>query len=258
MKTKVIEMDLTIKRQLIKLSNKQIAEDIKRYIKSGYDFYGARVPESKILAKRLHEEYSLQEFYRVFNKLWKSGYRDKMSLAVYALRLYDEEFDLDTWDFLKPKLREIKSWDKVDSVGSEIIGKILLKFPELEIEIRKMVSSKNKWFIRMGMMSMIPLVRKGNTELAMKFAETNIYSKDEHVQKAAGIILNEISKVNIELAKKYVLKNIHMPFVAFNYATANMKELRALRKIKKLNHRIGFSKLNSNRLERLMFWKETR
>jgi 3-methyladenine DNA glycosylase AlkD len=240
-------MTYKIKRELRKLSNKQILEDIKKYIKSSHSFYETRVPEFKVLAKRLHDEYSLEEFYRVFNRFWKSGYRDKMSLAIYTLKLYEDEFDLRTWNFLKPRLKEIKSWDKIDIIGSEIIGKILLKYPGLEREVIKMVSSRNKWFIRMGIMSTIPLIRDGNIKLGMKFAEIHINSKDEHVQKAVGIILNETGKIKPESAKKFILKKIHMPIIAFNYATEDMKELRALRKIKKLK---------SSRFSRVLFWRE--
>ena len=61
--------------------------------------------EIRTLAKRLHEEHSLKEFYSIFNKLWKSGYHEEMSLALYTLQLYENGFDLKTWKFLKPKLK---------------------------------------------------------------------------------------------------------------------------------------------------------
>lgn len=237
---------MEIKRQLRKLNNKQIAEDIKEYIKSSHTFYETKVPELNILAKRLHEEYSLEEFYRVFNRFWKSGYRDKMSLAIYTLRLYEEDFDLGTWSFIRPRLREMKSWDKIDDVGSDIIGKILLKYPILESEIIRMVDSGNKWFIRMGIMSTIPLIKKSYIRLGIGFAEMHVHDNDEHIQKAVGMILYEIGQVRPETAKRFILKNIHMPLITFNYATQDMKELRALRRIKKLNYN-GFG--------RLMFWR---
>ena len=221
-------------KQLQRLSNKQIFEDIKKYIKTSHSFYETKVPELTVLAKRLHEEYDLTRFYKVFNKLWNSGYHEERSLAIHALQLYEEEFDLRTWYFLKPKLKDMKSWDKIDSVGIEIIGKILLKYPRLEIEIIKMVNSKNKWFIRMGMMSTLPSIRNGNIKLAMRIAEMHINNKEEHIQKAVGIILYEISRVKPEIAKKFILKNIHMPMITFNYATEDLKELKGLRQIKKL------------------------
>ena len=120
-----------LKKELKRLSNKQFAEDIKRFIKSPYHFYGIRVPEIRTLAKSLHDEHPLNEFYPVFNKLWKSGYHEEMSLALYALQLYEDNFDFSTWKFLKLKLKDIQTWDQIDAVSTFIIGKILLKHPSL-------------------------------------------------------------------------------------------------------------------------------
>ena len=78
----------------------------------------------------------------------------------------------------------------------------------------------------------------------------NFNEKDEHIQKGVGVLINEIGKVKEDFAKKFILKNIHMPATIFYYATRDMRELRALRKIKKLN-----SGLSTNAFEKMMFWK---
>ena len=65
-------MKFEVKRQLKKLGDKQFADNIKKYLKSPYEFYGIHVPEIRTLAKRLHKEHSVKEFFSVFNRLWKS------------------------------------------------------------------------------------------------------------------------------------------------------------------------------------------
>lgn len=245
-------MTYTIKRQLKRLSDEQLAEDIKKYIKTSYSFYETKAPEFKVLAKRLHEEYSLREFYRIFNKLWKSGYRDKMSLAVYTLQLYSNEFNLETYRFLKPRLREIKSWDKVDSIGMNIIGQIALKYPALEDEIIKMNQTNSRWLKRMAMTASIPQIRNGDFDLAMKLITINFPEKEEHVQKGIGILIDEIGKVKEDFAKRFIIKRIHeMNPICFHYATENLRDLRSLKKIKKLTRSLN----GAENFENLMFWK---
>lgn len=228
-------MTYQIRRQLKRLSNKQFAEDIKRYIKSSHEFYGIKVPELRILAKRLHEEHSLEEFYKVFNRLWKSSYHEEISLAIYTLQLYKKDFDLRTWKFLKPKLKDMKSWDQVDSVASNIVGEIILKYPRLEKEILKLSKSKNFWLRRIAIVSTLPSIRKGKIGLAMKLVEDYIEYKEDYIQKATGWILREVGNRKPGVAKKFILKHIHMPPITFSYATEHMKELRKLRKLKKLS-----------------------
>ena len=235
------------RKQLQRLSNKQIFEDVKKYIKSSHTFYETRVPELKVLAKRLHEEYDLKKFYRVFNKLWNSGYHEEKSLAIHTLQLYKDNFDLETWKFLKQKLKDIKSWDKLDSVSINITGEILIKNRSLEKDIFAMTNSKNIWLKRMGIMSTIPLIKINDTEFPLKIIKNCLYSKEEPVQNAIGKILKEISEKKPAIVKSFILKNIHMPITTFNIATENMKELRRLRNIKPLK--------SSNGFEKLMFWK---
>jgi len=239
-------MTYKLKRQLKKLSNKQFAEDIKKYIKSPYEFYGIRVPEIRTLAKRLHEEHSLKEFYKIFDKLWKSGYHEEMSLAIYTLQLYKEDFSPATFNFLKPKLKDMKSWDQIDSVASNIIGQILLKYPKLEKEIIKLSKSKNIWLKRMAIVSTLPLIKKGGIKLTMRLAEEYVDDKESYIQKATGWMLREAGKQKPEIVKKFILKHVHMPVITFSYATEHMKELRKVRKLKKLRE---------NKSGRFLWWK---
>jgi 3-methyladenine DNA glycosylase AlkD len=239
-------MTYTLKRELRKLSNKQFADDIKRYIKSPYHFYGIRVPEIRTLAKRLHEEHSLKEFYSIFNKLWKSGYHEEMSLALYTLQLYESEFDLNTWKFLKPKLKDIKTWDQIDAVSTFIIGKILLKHPSLEKELIKLSKSHNFWMRRIAIVSTLPKIKKGDIRLTMYLAEKYLYDKEHYMQKATGWMLREAAKQKPEIVKKFVLKHINMPAICFSYTTErDLKDLRKVRKIKKLT---------SDKGGRFLFW----
>lgn len=225
---------MTLKRQLQKLSDKQFAKDIKRYIKSPYEFYGIRVPEIRDMAKRLHDEHSLNDFYKIFNKLWKSGYHEEMSLALYTLQLYEKKFDFETWEFLEPKLRDIKSWDQIDCVSSSLTGKILLKYPRLERELLKLSRDKNFWMRRIAIVSTLPLIKKGEIGLTMRLAEKYVYDREPYIQKATGWMLREAGKQKPEIIKKFILKHIHMHPICFSYSTEKMKELRKLRKIKKL------------------------
>tara|TARA_Y100000310_G_C20522984_1_gene734622 strand:- start:81 stop:803 length:723 start_codon:yes stop_codon:yes gene_type:complete len=217
-----------LKKQLKTLKGKEFVEDITKYIKSPHEFYGSKVPELRTMAKHLHEENSLTEFYKIFDNLWKSGYNDKISLAINTLKLYEDEFDLRTWKFIKIKLKDIKSWDQIDAIAKGIVGVILVKDPRLEKEIVSMAKGSDLWMKRMAIVSTIPLIEKKNYSLAMKFTDLYLNYKDENIQKAVGIILRELGKQKPEQTKRFILKNRDMPKPAFYIATENMLELRKL------------------------------
>ncbi len=224
-------------KKLKRLENKQLLEDIKKFIKYSHTFYETQVPELEVLAKRLHQEYSLKEFYGVFNKFWKSGRAREMSLALYTLQLYKDDFDLITWGFIKQKLREIRSWDKIDSVAIHIMGEILIKNPVISRELINFSRGKNLWFKRAAIMSTIPLVKDKDFRLALEVIDQNLYDKSEHIQKAIGIVLKEIGEIKEDVLRRYIKDNINMPVTVFFVATENHKELRNLRESNKENNK---------------------
>jgi 3-methyladenine DNA glycosylase AlkD len=226
-----MEEEYNIKKKLKKLGNKEFSEDIKRYIKSPYEFYGIKVPELRTLAKRLHEEHSLDKFYKTFNKLWKSGYHEEMSLALHTLQLYEKEFNLKTWNFIKPKLKDIKSWDQADAIATEIIGPILIKEPKLKKEIIKMSKNKNFWIRRIAIVSTLLIIKQNNISLTMNLAKNYLTDKEPYIQKATGWMIREAGKQKPKEIETFIKKNINKMYpICFSYSTEKMLELRELRK----------------------------
>jgi len=127
---------IEMKKQLKRLNNKEFEQDIKNYITKTHEFYNDKVPELKTLSKILKEEHSLGEFYKIFNRLWKSGIQRERILAIQTLELYKKDFDEGTWKFLKPKLKNIKSDYEVEKVRG-IIKKILVRCPGLRGEVER-------------------------------------------------------------------------------------------------------------------------
>lgn len=237
-------MEFKSNKKLRKLENKEFAEDIKKYIKSNHEFYSTRVPEIKVLAKRLNEEYKLRGFYKVFNKFWKTGYNNERSLAIYTLELYREEFNIETWKFFKQKLKDIKSWDKVDDISVNIIGEIFIRSSRIEGDLIKMASSNNIWFKRMSLMASIPLIRNDRFDFAMNVCDICIHSKDERVQQAVAKVLNDIAIKKPNVVRKFITNNSKLfSKSSFYIATENLRDLRHLRSE------------NNKIIEKMMFWK---
>lgn len=227
-----------VRKRLRRLDNKNFIDDVKTYIKTTHDFFGIKVPELRVLAKRLHKEHSLKDFYKVFNKLWKSGYHEQTSLAIYTLELYKDDFDNETWEFLKPKLKDIKSLDQADSIASEIIGEIVKKQPALKKEIFLMSKSNNVWIRRMAIVSTLPLIKDGDVGLTLKIAENYVKENHDYIQKSTGRMLREVGKYKPDSLKKFIKKyESQMPALMFDLATEYMEELRVVNTVNRKRKR---------------------
>jgi hypothetical protein len=195
-----------LKRSLNKISDKQFFEDIKSYISFPYRFFDERVPELKTMAIKLNEEHSLKDFYKIFDKLWNSGYNREMSLALYTLQLYEKDFDSGTWEFLKDKLIEMKSQDQIEVI-SKILGNIMLKYPEIQKDVLKFSNTDEIRIKKIIALSTLYLVRKGYFDFAIKLAEKNKNYRDSRLQVIINLVLKEIAKQKPELIKKFLLKS---------------------------------------------------
>ena len=223
-----------MRKQLKTLGSKEFFGDVKQFIRSSHDFYKDKNPEIKTLARRLHEEYSLSEFYRVFNRLWKSGYHNERVMAIYALRMYEEDFNKETWEFLIPRLKEIKDFDEAERIG-RIIGHIIIKYPNLKREILKINNRRNIYYRRIALSVCFPLINQKDWEFIFGLIKSRLNDKEENIQELIGWLLREISVKNKTIVKKFVLKNIDMSKTIFDIVSEDFKELKKVRKLKKLD-----------------------
>jgi hypothetical protein len=213
-----------IKKPLKKLSGRHFAQDIKKYIKSSHDFHNENIPELETMAKKLHEDHSLKNFYKIFNRLWKSNLTSEHSLALHTLAFYSNEFDYGTWSFLKLKLKEIKSWDQADYVGRKIVGEILLKVPSLKREMIKLAREGDVWMKKIVLSSVYPLIEKGDYEFIFKISRLLIKNSSPQIQTSIGEIVCKISENKPGIARKFISDNRYMSQKTFDLATAHLKK----------------------------------
>ena len=189
----------------------------------------------------MQDEYELKRFYKIFNKLWYSGYHNQRALAIYTLKLYERDYDKETWKFLIPKLKEVNDFDEAEMIG-RIIGIISIKNPALKNEVIKLIKRKHVYYRRMALSVCFPLIEKKDWNFIFKLIISRLYDKEENIQELNGQILKEISEKNMTIVKKFILKNMNMPQITFDIVSNNFKDLKKMRKIKKIDDKkfIGF------------------
>ncbi|MEN9626626.1 MAG: hypothetical protein RL557_954 [archaeon] len=224
-------------KPLQKLANKEFFHDVKKYIKNTHGFYKDKLPEMNVMAVKFHEEYSLHDFYRIFNRLWNSGSNGERSLAIHALELYHDDFDMKTWHFLKGKLKDIKSFDEADCMG-ELLSYFYVKYPTFKKELLKLSSHSSIWIRRISLISCYHILQKEGRDVLFMLAiiEHTISDKDRYVQKIIVAILTRVGRTKKDALKKFMLHHTDMPEYIFIASTQRMKELRKMRGLKKLNN----------------------
>jgi len=224
-------------KPLIKLNNKDFLDDVKKYIKNTREFYKDKNPELEILAGKFYEEYSLVNFYKIFNKLWNSGLNGDRELALLSFKLYKDEFDIITWKFLERKFKEIRNIEELNFIG-EMISYIYRKNQTIIKDILYLSKSNDIWIKRISISACFYIVKRdlvNNQDILIEVIKRNIHDDNIFIQQILGFLLKKISKSKKEEIKMLILKNHNLPDSIYFQATEKMKYLRKLRQIKKLN-----------------------
>jgi 3-methyladenine DNA glycosylase AlkD len=220
-----------IRQELTRLGNKEKAGQLKRYLKSPYEFYGTNIPEIRKIVKN-YKNLEFHSALNLFDELWNSGNHEEMCFALFLLGGYVGKYPEYIWRFLLERIEKAKTWDHVDELSSHILGVILAGDMRLMNEIKPLSESRNPWLRRISIVSTYPLIKKNKIELTLKLAENLVYDKDIYVQKGAGWMLREVGKKDRLSLREFVIIHMDMKPTVFSYATEKMKELRTIKKEK--------------------------
>ena len=215
-----------IRNQLKLAGNSEKAVQVKKYLKSPYEFYGIAVPQLRKIAKN-YKTLGKYDVYNLFDELWKSGNHEEMSLAMFIIsscKLYD----LETWQFLMKRIEKAKTWDHVDWISTDILGTIVANNINLISEIKQMAESRNPWLRRASIVSTYKLIKQNKFELTLRLAEKLVYDENTYVQKGAGWMLRELGKKNRLALREFILMHKDMKPFALSYSTEKMIELREI------------------------------
>ncbi len=225
-----------IHAELFSLKNPEKAGQVKKYLKSPYEFYGITVPQLRKIAKQ-YKDMSIYNTFNLFDELWSSNNHEEMSLALFLLTNHKKKFSLEFWDFLmnESRLNKFKTWDHVDEACSHTLGEILVNNTHLNPEIKKLAESRNPWYRRISIVSQYPSIKKGKIQLTILLAEKLCYDDDVYVQKATGWMLREAAKKNLIQVKEFLNHHKDMKPVCLSYATEKMPDYKKALK-EKLKH----------------------
>lgn len=218
-----------IKSNLKEAANPEHAKILQKFFKAGKGeygegdiFIGIKVPvirkivrgnnqitlleTKKLLESIIHEE-RLTALLILVKKYSNGDYRDKEE--IFKLYLNNRVY--------------INNWDLVDLSAPNIVGNFLLdKDKSILYELAK---SKNLWDKRISIISTFTFIRANLFDTTLNLAEILLNDKHDLIHKAAGWMLREIGKRNIETEQSFLkLHYKNMPRTMLRYSIEKFPE----------------------------------
>lgn len=191
----------------------------------GDKFLGIKVPVTREVVKQCWKEVSLAEIEECVN----SEFHEVRLAGLLALiqkfnHCKDTLAQQECIDFYLAHTEKINNWDLVDLTCYPLVGEWLLdKDRTLLYELAQ--NGKTIWEQRIGIVSTMTFVRKGQLEDTFAIADILLHHPHDLIQKATGWLLRECGKRNKAALETFLATRYKtMPRTSLRYAIEKFPE----------------------------------
>ncbi len=219
-----------IMSRLRELSDSDIAAHSQRFFKTGKGeygegdrFLGIRVPTIRQCVRE-YRAISLEDT----TELLKSPFHEARLLALLILvaKYASANESVEQGSIYRAYLGNtelINSWDLVDCSAEQIVGTHLY-FRDRK-PIYRLVNSKSLWERRIGIISTFHFIKKKDFPDTLECARLLLNDKEDLIHKAAGWMLREVGKRDINAEEKFLARYYkQMPRTMLRYAIERFPE----------------------------------
>jgi 3-methyladenine DNA glycosylase AlkD len=226
-----------IKKRLKQLANKEKAEVLQRFFKTGPGeygegdtFIGVKVPDLRKVAK---------DFRDIVIKdvviLLESAIHEERLLALLILvSKYvkgNETAKKEIYKLYLKKTTFINNWDLVDVTAQHIVGDYLMD--KNKAPLYRLAKSEDLWERRIAVMATFCFIKRERYEDTLKIAKILLDDKKDLIHKAVGWMLREIGKRDMISEEKFLKQHYkEMPRTMLRYAIEKFPESKRLQYLK--------------------------
>jgi 3-methyladenine DNA glycosylase AlkD len=224
----------TVHRRLEPLADPARAAGVARFFKTGPgeygegdQFLGIRVPDLRKVAREFRD-LPLSDVTRLLASPW---HEERLVALLILVRQYATGTPSRReaiYRLYMKHLHCINNWDLVDASAEHIVGAHL--YAGRRVPLRRMARSPNVWERRIAMIATFHHIKRGRFAEPLRVAGWLLNDPHDLIHKAAGWMLREIGKRNLEAEERFLARHAaHMPRTMLRYALEGFSERRRRR-----------------------------
>ena len=220
-----------IKKRLKQLANKEKAEILQRFFKTGPGeygegdvFIGVKVPDLRKVAKDFRD-IAIKD---VIILLESAIHEERLLALLILVSKYvkgNEVAKKEIYKLYLNKTKYINNWDLVDVTAQHIVGDYLMD--KNKAPLYSLVRSEDLWERRIAIMATFYFIRNERYEDTLKIAKILINDKEDLIHKAVGWMLREIGKRDMVIEETFLKQHYkEIPRTMLRYAIEKFPELK--------------------------------
>lgn len=212
-----------LKRELASLADKNRAQLLSRYFKTGKGqygegdrFLGLSVPTQRKVALR-YRELPLEEIKKLLHSPIHEHRFTGLEILVAQYERGSEEECEEIFQFYLSHTQGINNWDLVDTSAPYIVGNHLQA--KSRSILKTLAVSPNLWERRIAILATFAFLRKGETADTLGVAAKLLSDPHDLIHKAVGWALREVGKVDKSVLVDFLKTHYDsLPRTALRYA----------------------------------------
>lgn len=218
-----------IKTKLKQIANKEKAEVLQSFFKTGPGeygegdvFIGVKVPDLRKVAKDFRDITTED----VIVLLESIIHEERLLALLILVRKYvkgNETAKKRIYRLYLKKTKFINSWDLVDGSAHHIVGDYLMD--KNKAPLYRLAKSEDLWERRIAILATFYFIKNGKYEETLKIAKILITDEEDLIHKAVGWMLREIGKRDMIFEEMFLKQHYkEMPRTMLRYAIEKFPE----------------------------------
>jgi 3-methyladenine DNA glycosylase AlkD len=217
MPTAFLTPQVIARRALEKLkaqADPERARQVQKYFKETVRSFGIPSPMVRAMATELYltikKDWQVEQALQLCSILFPKPELEAKAIAALILIRYKKEFQPQLFGQVKKWLEQnyLANWASVDTFCPEIMGTLLLRYPELVREIKTWPGHANRWVKRASIVSFLKLTKKeGFLDIIYDQAIKLFPVDDDLIQKANGWVLREAGKRDMPRLERFLISH---------------------------------------------------
>jgi 3-methyladenine DNA glycosylase AlkD len=215
-------------------ANPRKAGDVQKYFKETVKSYGVSSPDIRAIAADLYaaikKDWTVADAIRLCDIVFPEIELEAKAIGALILARFKKELPKSLFSKAKSWLaaNRLNNWALVDVFCPEIMGALIIKYPDLEQKIKSWAGHPNRWVKRASVVSFIKLAKREEHLDTIYGISRSLFSVDDDlIQKASGWLLREAGKKDMARLEKFLLAHgPAIPRTTLRYAIERFDEKR--------------------------------
>lgn len=190
------------------------AAQVQKYFKETIRAYGVTSGEVRALAQEIYglvrDSWTADEAMTLCDLLFPARELETKGLAAVVLARFKRDFPRALFGRVKGWLaaNHLDSWASVDVLCPEVMGALILKYPDLAAKVAAWAAHPNRWVKRASAVSFLKLAKRPEyLDRIYRVARTLCGVDDDLIEKANGWLLREAGKTDAGRLERFLLES---------------------------------------------------